>query len=274
MKFLLNYLLFETTTTSNPSLNITEVGKSLVKELKTGQANKGEWKFLPCYAFVYEFINKFKKLNTTILSIMKMPYPKDLNSLTGIEATNVAKKSLEIPLPSDIAKMGGLKYINDTYHIGKIVDVNSAKIGDAINFWVYVFTEFTPSQNNYSSPETKKNFENYISNQKKKNINFKYNPNDWFIEGITLSYGHYGIISDIDSKYLYLSSSGEKKGVNGIWNGVPKESTEDMFTKVNRADILKFNFMKYDDIIFKRSDDISGGRTKLVLRANILNFIN
>jgi len=204
---------------------------------------------------------------------MKMPYNKDITSLSSKEAIDLGKKSLDIPLSPNLAKMSGFKYINEHYNIGKLVDVNSAKVGDAINFWVYEFIEFSPKEKNYSFKDTELNFNTYITEQKKKNTNFKINPNDWFIESVKLIYGHYAIISDIDSNYLYLSSSGEKNGVNGIWNGVAKSDTSDMFTKIKKSDIKKFNSMKYSDFLFKRSDDLSEKRSRLVLRASILNFI-
>lgn len=270
MKFLKPYTTYLNESTT---LSPTQTGLDLVKQLKKEEANVAEWHHLPCYAFTYKYMSKFKKISPEVMNVMKMPYNKDITSLSAKESIDLGKRSLEIPLPADLAKMSGFKYINEHYGIGKLVDANSAKIGDAINFWVYEFIEFSPAQKNYSFPDTEQNFKAYVAAQTKNNPQFKINPNDWFIESVKLIYGHYAIVSEIDSNYLYLSSSGEKNGANGIWNGVSKSETSDMFTKIKKSDILKFNNMKYSDFLYKRSDDLSEKRSKLVLRASILNFI-
>ncbi len=259
--------------TANTAIEINKNGFAFTQKMKKIDDTKPEWKHMPCYQYVYNFIKEYiPNLNPLIVNDFKMAYKKDINKLLSTESYKLAKDALQVPTMPET--MRGLEYVNNKYKLGTIVPVEQAKVGDAINFWVFEFIEFnrnskdgemgTPS---YSDTKTK--LAQYI---KANNIDINKLP-EWLIEGILLKYGHYGIISAIDDKYLYLSSSGEKRGCNGIWNGVPKEECSENFTKVLKSDLHKFQNLSYDKMLFQSTDTLSNNKTQLVMRSYILNFI-
>lgn len=250
------------------SSEIAKKGKELTNKIKTQEANVAEYKHMPCYDYVYQFMKQFlPSLNPNIIQDFKMAYKKDINLLKNTEVIQLSKSSLQNP--SQPVTMQGLSYVNNKYNIGTIVNVDQAKIGDAISFWVYELIEFSTKEKNYSFPETEANFKTYLIKNK---LDTSKLP-EWLIEGAILKYGHYGIISDMDDKYIYLTSSGEKKGVNGIWNNVSREDCSENYTRLLKDDLRKFQKMSLNDLLFKSTDHISNRRTMLVLRNYILNFI-
>jgi hypothetical protein len=280
------------------TLNETDIfkkGLDFTKNIKKTDDSKPEWKHMPCYEYVFKFINEFKKgagtgsgadtptiisgsdvkqtvISSSILYDLKMGYKKDISSLSNIEGLKLAKDVLKVPSMPET--MRGLEYVNNKYKLGTIVPVDQAKVGDAINFWVFEFIEFSRNAKEgdmgYPSfPDTKVKLDQYVKDNK---LDINKLP-VWLIEGITIKYGHYAIISAIDDKYLYLSSSGEKRGCNGIWNGVPKSECSENFTKVLKSDLKKFQNISYDKLLFQSTDTLSNKRTQLILRSYILNFI-
>jgi hypothetical protein len=202
------------------------------------------------------------KIGQDVFQDMKMSYSKDINSLSGEELKSLSVKSLK-----DENTIKDLNYINDKYHLGKIVtNPNEVKVGDIINFWVYDLIEFSPKEGNYSYKETKAEFEKYVQEN-----NIKVKDSDWFVEAPKMVWGHYAVVSAVDNEYIYISSSGEKGGVNGIWNNVPKEQTEEFLTKI-RKDDMKLSNLKYEDIKFKKTDDITNMRSRIPLRISILSL--
>ncbi len=259
-----NLFLFE----SFNNQDIFKKGKDFTYKLKTSDSTKTEYKHLPCYNYVYLFMKEFyPKLNPNIVNEFKMAYKKDISSLQSDELRKLTYNSLQVPSMPET--MRGLEYVNGKYNLGNIVTPDQAKIGDAISFWLYELIEFSHKEKQYSFSDTEKKFNDYIVKNK---VDIKKLP-EWLIEGVVLKYGHYGIISDMDSKYFYLSSSGEKNGVNGIWNGVNRAECSENFTKILKEDLIKFQKMSYDNFLFKSSDELSNKRTHLILRSYILNFI-
>lgn len=261
------------TSLANTATEIYKKGLEFTQKLKKIDATKAEWKHTPCYQYVFNFMKEYKAdLNPTILNDFKMAYKKDITSLLSAESYKLAKNALQVPTMPET--MRGLEYVNNKYKVGTIVPVEQAKVGDAINFWVFEFIEFSRKAKDGemgapSYPDTKAKLAQYV---KANNIDINKLP-EWLIEGILLKYGHYGIISAIDEKYLYLSSSGEKRGCNGIWNGVPKEECSENFTKVLKSDLKKFQNLSYDKMLFQSTDTLSNKKTQLIMRSYILNFI-
>ena len=259
-----NIFLFETYN----SQDVFKKGQEFTQKIKTADKDKKEYSHLPCYNYVYLFIKQYiTNLNANILNDFKMAYKKNINELKTQELYTLTYNSLKVP--SEPATMRGIEYANSKYKMGSIVSPDQAKVGDVISFWVYQFVEFSQKTKDYSYKDTETKFNEYLT----KNKIDKTKLPEWLIEGIVLKYGHYAVVSDVDSKYLYLSSSGEKNGVNGIWNGVSRSECSDNFTKVLKDDLKKFQSMSYEDFIFKSSDQLSQGRTTLILRSYILNFI-
>ena len=264
----LNFYEFIAENATKP-LNLFQKGLDFTKSIKAKDDAKPQYKHMPCYEYVYNFIKLFKPAApTSLLQTFKMAYKKDIQSLSSVEALKLAVDSLQVP--SQPETMRGLEYANQQFNLGNIVNVDQAKVGDAISFWVYTFIEFSRKEKNYSFKDTEAKFNAYIKNNKIKPDTLP----EWLIEGIKVEYGHYGIISEIDVNYFYLSSSGEKNGCNGIWNGVSKSECSENFTKIPKADIKKFQKMKYDDFLFKNTDTLTNRKVQVILRSYILSFTN
>jgi hypothetical protein len=253
---------------ANIASSISAKGLEFTNKIKSLDTGKPQYKHMPCYEFVYKFMKMYKPdLPSAILTDLKMAYKKDIGTLPAKEYLELTKKSLQVP--SQPETMRGLEYVNQKYGIGRIVTVDQAKIGDAISFWVYQFIEFSRKEKNYSFPTTEASFKQYLL----KNKLVESTLPEWLIEGARIEYGHYGIISDIDSEYLYLTSSGEKNGCNGIWNGVPKSECSENFTKIRKADLKKFQNKSFDDMLFRSTDELTNKRIQIIMRSYILNFI-
>lgn len=239
----------------------SNLGYDLTARIKKEDESKGEYQKTPCYAYTFEYMKLLNpNLSKSIFQEMKMPYGKDINTLNNQESMKLAKNSL-----GEKSELNTLASINSKHGIGTtITNVNDIQVGDIINFWIYDFIEFSPKEENYSDPNTKAEFETYKETH-------TVNENDWFIEGVKIVYGHYAVVSAVDGEYVYLSSSGEKGGVNGIWNNVKKSDTSEFLTKIKKSD-FKFNQMKYEDIKFKRTDDISNSKVRLPLRIDVVRM--
>lgn len=265
---LFKQFLNEATQTSTDTATIQKKGIEFTNNIKRTDGVKPEWKHMPCYQYVYSYMKEYTPaLNPAIMTDFKMAYKKDISSLPRDESLSLTKNSLQVP--SQPATMRGLEFVNSKYHIGNIVTIEQAKVGDAINFWVYEFIEFSRIQKNYSYPDTEVKFNNWVKTNK---IDVNKLP-EWLIEGISLKYGHYGIISDIDSTHIYITSSGEKRGCHGIWSGVPKAECSENFTKLPIADLKKFQNLSYDKMIFQSTDTLSNRKAQVIMRSYILNFI-
>lgn len=236
-------------------------GVQLTKQTKERDQNQPQYSKTPCYQYTFNFMKLLNpNLDNAILKDMKMTYKKDINNLTAKESQELSINSL-----SDNSELVTLNDLNNKWNLGtEITKPEEVKVGDIINFWVYDLIEFLPAEENYSYPNTKEDFEKYQQNN-------PVNINDWRIEEAKLIWGHYAVVSAIDNDWIYLSSSGEKGGPNGIWNGVDKSDTEELLTKIRKSD-MNFNKLKYDDIKFKRTDDISGKRARIPLRIEIIRL--
>jgi hypothetical protein len=261
MKNLSYFKLFE-------AFNLDQIykkGLEFTKKLKSVDDKKTEYKHMPCYEYVYLFMKEWiPNLNPSILKDFKMAYPKDILSLKTKESLQLARNSLKSP--SEPATMRGLEYVNSKYKLGKIVPPDQAKVGDVISFWIYDLIEFSQKEKNFSFAETEAKLVEY---KKKHKVEA-----EWLIEGAVIKWGHYGIISAVDSNYIYLSSCGEKSGISGIWNGVSKDECSLNLNKILKSDLKKFQNMSYDQLQFKTTDELSEKRVRLILRSYILNFIN
>lgn len=248
-------------TFSSVEKNRSQLGFELSKSIKELDQDKETYSKTPCYEFTFKYM---KLLNPSIpkdvLQDMKMSYDKDVNTMPANELRVLSELSLTKKSP-----MKDLNWINNKYDLGKIItNPKDIKVGDIINFWIYELIEFSPAEGNYSYPDTEQEFEEYSAG-------LDINPEDWFIEAPKLVYGHYAVISDIDGEFIYLSSSGEKSGPNGIWNNVPKEETDEFFTKIRISD-LSLSDLELEDIKFKRTDDLTNKRSRVPLRVSILQF--
>jgi len=261
----INKTVIETVAKNIKTIEITEetsdlskIGYKLSADIKEEDHSKGQYEKTPCYEYAFRFMKEINpSLGDNIMQGMKMTYKKDLNSLSGKESIEVSRNSL-----GDKSDLVTLKDLNAKHHFGKdITKAGDVKIGDIVNFWIYDLIEFSPKEGNYSYSDTKAKFEETHKDAK--------NDAGWYIESAKLVWGHYAVVSAVDADYIYLSSSGEKGGVNGIWNNVDKGETQEFLTKIKKSD-FKLNDLKYEDILFKKTDDLTGTRSRVPLRISVV----
>lgn len=243
----------------NQNNGLIQQGIQLTQQIKQRDQDKPAYSKTPCYQYTFEYMKLLNpELNPAILADMKMTYKKDITRLSGQESRELSRTSL-----TEQSELVTLSDLNQKWNLGQeITDPQAVEVGDIINFWVYDLIEFNPAEDNYSYPSTKEDFLQYQQDHPTP-------ENEWRIEEPKLIWGHYAVVSAVDAEWIYLSSSGEKSGPNGIWNGVPMAETEELLTKIRKSD-FKFNQLNYDEIRFQRTDDLTQKRARVPLRIEVV----